>query len=133
MPEKISNGITRYIIAENREEKIYPEDVNMCSTALYECCFLMNKTIYGLPKNGNYMFIFESKKDFIEIKQFAEEDQMLSFYKARVVNENKCLIVTATGTTPCLFWNKNDYETIDLKLQSDYFIQEILMEIEDRK
>lgn len=132
VPEKISNGITRYIIAENREEKIYPEDVNMCSTPLYECCFMIDKTIYGLPKNGNYMFIFDSKKGFIEIKQFSEEDRKLSFYKARVVNENKCLVVSETGSTPCLLWNKDDYEIIDLNLQSDYFIKEILMEIEER-
>lgn len=132
IPEKISNGITKYIIAESREEKIYPEDVNMCSKELYECCFMINKTIYGLPENGNNMFVYDSEKGVIETKQFSKEDKKMSFYKARFVNKNKCLIVTTTGTTPCLFWNKDNYEIIDLNLQSDYFIKEILMEIEER-
>ena len=92
----------------------------------------MNKTIYGLPKNSNYMYIFNSKKGFIEIKQFSEKDRMLSFYKARVEDENKCLVVSETESTPCLLWNKDDYEIIDLNLKSDYFIKEILMEIERR-
>lgn len=133
IPEKISNGITKYIVAEHREEKIYPEDVDMCGETLYECCFMIDKTIYGLPENGNNMFLYDSERGAIETQQFSEENKKLSFYKARFVNENKRLIVTATGTTPCLIWNKNDYEIIDINLQRDYFIQEILMEIEERK
>ena len=80
------------------------------------------------------MYMFDCRNDKIEIKEINDNSRNIySYYYAHKINEERYLIISDNKNAPCLIWDKDEIKLIDIKLPEDYFIKELLMEIEERR
>ena len=80
------------------------------------------------------MYLFDCTSgnvDTIEINNNIES--IYSYYFAQKINERRYLIISNNVKNPCLIWEKDEIELIDIKLPKDYFMKVLLMEIEKRR
>ena len=59
--------------------------------------------------------------------------RIYSYYFAQKINDGSYLIISDSKKNPCLIWKKDEIKVIDIGLPDDYFIKELLMEIEERR
>ena len=130
LPKEIKNGILKYNIKEKTQEVICLDDNNV--TMQCECSFMRDNIIYGLPYNSNKMYLFDCLNNRLELKDFCTSERTLSFLFAQALDENRVLILSEDKKTPCMIWEKERIQLVDIKLQEDYFIKELLMELEER-
>lgn len=133
MPQKLDNGILKYNLKDKSQKNLYVSSKYECITQ-YECSFIVDDIIYGLPWEGNTMYMFDCRNDKIEIKEINDNSRNIySYYYAHKINEERYLIISNNKNAPCLIWDKDEIKLIDIKLPEDYFIKELLMEIEERR
>ena len=133
MPRKLDNGILKYNLNDKSQETVYI-NAQYDNTTQYECYFMFDDVIYGLPLDGNIMYLFDCTSgnvDTIEINNNIES--IYSYYFAQKINERRYLIISNNVKNPCLIWEKDEIELIDIKLPKDYFMKVLLMEIEKRR
>ena len=133
MPQKLDNGILKYNLKDKSQKNLYVSSKYECITQ-YECSFIVDDIIYGLPWEGNTMYMFDCRNDKIEIKEINDNSRNIySYYCAHKINEERYLIISDNKNAPCLIWDKDEIKLIDITLPEDYFIKELLMEIEERR
>lgn len=133
MPQKLDNGILKYNLKDKSQKNLYVSS-KYESITQYECSFIVDDIIYGLPWEGNTMYMFDCRNDKIEIKEINDNSRNIySYYYAHKINEERYLIISDNKNAPCLIWDKDEIKLIDIKLPEDYFIKELLMEIEERQ
>ena len=80
------------------------------------------------------MYLFDCTSGNVDtIKINNNIESIYSYYFAQKINEMRYLIISNNVKNPCLIWEKDEIELIDIKLTKDYFIKELLMEIEKRR
>lgn len=133
MPQKLTDGILKYNLLDESQQVIRVDD-NYEDSTHYECSFIINNCIYGLPYNGNTMYIFDCLDNKIEIRKIDDDSgSLFSYYSAQEISGDRLLVASNNGKTPCLIWGKDNVEIIDVKLPDDFFIKELLMELEERR
>ena len=133
MPQKLDNGILKYNLNDKSQETVYI-NAQYDNTTQYECYFMFDDVIYGLPLDGNIMYLFDCTSGNVDtIKINNNIESIYSYYFAQKINEMRYLIISNNVKNPCLIWEKDEIELIDIKLPKDYFIKELLMEIEKRR
>lgn len=135
VPLKISDGLTLLDLNNGLETK---KEIN-CNMEYrnYECLgsIVDGTCVTFFPNKGEAIVRYNYINENVEhIKlEFENRPKKLCFNRSRWVGINHSIVRADNSVTPCLLCSNGKIEVIDIELPKDYFIKEILMEIEDRK
>ena len=135
VPLKISEGLTLLDWNNDVEEK---KEIK-CSSDYsdYECLgSVVDETgVMFFPNKGEAIVRYNYINENVEYLKFEFENRSkeFCFNRSRWIGTNKSIVRADNSETPCLLCNNGEIEIIDIKIPEDYFIKEILMEIEERK
>ena len=132
MPQKLGNGILKYDLINKAQSVINIGD-DCYGNTQYECSFGFNNMVYGLPWNGNIMYEYNCINDEIKARKIGNNNAVYSYYFAQEISKKRFLVTSENKEGPCLIWTDGKVEIINVKLPEDFFIKELLMEIEERQ
>lgn len=135
VPLKISKGLT--LLDVNNEKEIKKEIKSDSVNIDFECLgsIVDGTQIMFFPNKGEYIVKYNYINENVDYIRFEHENKPkeLCFNRMRMVGNGKCIVRADNCKTPCLLCSNGKIEIINIKLPSDYFIKEILMEIEARE